>query len=165
MDRKSVTCSQCVLGLHLIHASVGTQVTLALSSGEAEFTGSVRTATKALGVRSLGEDMGMKIKLIELGGDSTASKGMMSRTGVGRVRHLDVGLLWVQQRVERGEFRLRKLLGVDNSADLGTKDLSAELMNRFAKELGLREATDSHPHRLRVAGSVGTTLAQRWHGT
>ena len=30
--------------------------------------------------------------------DSCAALGIAERTGIGRVRHLDVGLLWIQEK-------------------------------------------------------------------
>ena len=41
--------------------------------------------------------------------DSTASKGICSRQGLGEVRHLDVQDLWIQQRVRGGDFHLYKV--------------------------------------------------------
>jgi len=160
VDRKSVTCSHVMLGDNMVHSSVGTQKSHSLSSGEAEFTGSVRTAVRAIGVRSLLRDMGVEISHIELCGDAAAARGMLSRRGVGRVRHLDVGLLWVQARVEMGDFRLRKVPGAYNSADLGTKDVTAELLVRHSEALGFKELKGTHPLRLRATGQATKVLVE-----
>ena len=46
----------------------------------------------------MARDMGRKVS-IRLHTDSTASKGIASRVGLGKIRHLDTGLLWVQHHV------------------------------------------------------------------
>ena len=159
LDRRSVSCTHVLIGGHCIHASVGTQKTVALSSGEAEFVAAVRAATRAVGVRSLARDMGFNIDHVVIGSDSTAAKAMLTRRGTGRVRHLEVGLLWVQARFVSGEFVARKLAGSRNSADLGTKDLSADLLHRHAADIGYEEARDDHPLKLKATGDVGQALA------
>ena len=84
-----------MLGGHLIkHWSV-TQATVALSSAEAELYGVVRAMAQALGLRSIAKDLGETLEL-EVGTDSTAAEGICKRRGLGKVRHLDTNLLWVQ---------------------------------------------------------------------
>ena len=46
--------------------------------------------------------------------------------GVGRIRHLDVRLLWTQQAVQFLDLKVRKIDGRNNRADLGTKKHSAK---------------------------------------
>ena len=53
--------------------------------------------------------------------NSTASIGICKRQGLGKVRHLAVQDLWVQQRVRAGDFELYKIPGERNPADLFTK--------------------------------------------
>ena len=40
--------------------------------------------------------------------DTSAAKGIASRRGVGKVRHLHVGTLWLQQAVHERRLRLQK---------------------------------------------------------
>ena len=53
--------------------------------------------------------------------DSSAAKGMASRKGLGKVRHVEVNQLWVQQKVGSGEIELKKVEGTSNLADALTK--------------------------------------------
>ena len=76
---------------------------LALSSGESELGALVKACTEGLGVQSLLSDFGIPVSLKILG-DSTAAIGMVRRLGLGRVSHLAVANLWVQQRVRDGSF-------------------------------------------------------------
>ena len=121
--RRSTSGGMCFLGDHLVRQWSSTQKTIALSSGEAELHGIVRGATEALALRSLGWDMGISVSLV-VHTDSSAAKGIAERDGIGRVRHLEVGVLWIQEKLKAGDFRLRKVLGTKNPADLLTKHLA-----------------------------------------
>ena len=110
-------------GGHLLkHWSV-TQKTVTLSSGEAELGDVVKAATEGIGLQSLAWDLGLDYPL-QLYADSSAAIGICRRSGVGRVRHLAVGQLWVQERLRAGHFTLFKVCGAANPADLLTKHLS-----------------------------------------
>ena len=50
------------LGKHLVKNSATTQAVIALSSGESEFYGAVKTASTGLGMIHLLKDMGVDIK-------------------------------------------------------------------------------------------------------
>ena len=65
-----------------------TQSILALSSGESEFHAAVNSGSIGLGGRGFMENAGQEIKHIELGVEANAAKGILSRRGVGKVRHL-----------------------------------------------------------------------------
>ena len=65
--------------------------------------------------------------------DASAALGILQRHGVGRVRHLDVGALWLQEKEAQRRIRLEKVDGKLNPADLGTKYLGeAEIMRHLA---------------------------------
>ena len=101
------------VGGHLLkHYSV-TQPTIALSSGEADLSGIVRGASQALGFQAVAKDVGYDVS-IQLWSDATAAIGICRRRGLGRVRHLDVADLWIQERLRAGDFRLNKILGAQN---------------------------------------------------
>merc|ERR1712026_518632 len=86
---------------------------LALSSGESELGALVKDCTEGLGVKSLLADFHIPIQLKILS-DSSAAIGMVRRLGLGRVRHLAVADLWVQQQVRNGSFTVTKYPGVLN---------------------------------------------------
>ena len=100
------------------------QPTIALSSGEAELTAFVKG--------SLACDMGLELTLVVVV-DSSAAVEMVNRSGVGRVRHLDVKDLWVQERVKRGFFTIVRVPGDSNPADVATQPLAvAELQDKIS---------------------------------
>ena len=70
-------------------------------------------------------DLGHEVS-IELLADATAAIGMVKRQGLGRIRHLSVADLWVQQRISQGDIRIGKIHGRENPADLYTKNLSRD---------------------------------------
>ena len=50
---------------------------------------------------------------------------MVQREGLGKVRHLAVADLWIQQRVRRGDLSVSKWRGLENPSDMGTKVIDA----------------------------------------
>ena len=144
--RKSTSGGVIFWGAHQAKAWSKTQATLALSSGEAELAALVRGATEALGVQALLEDWGFKVS-IEIKSDATAAIGIVKRQGLGRVRHLAVADLWVQQRAQEGILKLSKHPGLLNPADMMTKGVDGETLNRHMLAIGL----ESTPGRSRLA--------------
>eukprot|EP00969_Alexandrium_andersonii_P353920 15440977-Alexandrium_andersonii.AAC.1 len=70
-------------------------------------------------------DLGFSARL-RVYADSSAAIGVCCRAGVGQVRHVAVGQLWVQERGRPGDFELAKWPGVDNPADMLTKAANGE---------------------------------------
>ena len=83
-----------MLGGHLLASSATTQNVVATSSGEAEFYALIKSASRALGAVAMAADMSKVVKP-RVRVDTTASKAIASRRGVGRVRHLHTQVLWV----------------------------------------------------------------------
>ena len=52
---------------------------------------------------------------------NTAGRGMCQRTGVGKVRHLELRFLWIQERLRLKAFRLNKETTEEMTADILTK--------------------------------------------
>ena len=111
-----------MLGRHLIKSWSSTQANVALSSGEAEYYAVVKACGIGMGFRSLLQDLGVGLPL-RVWTDSSATIGICSRQGLGKLRHIDTQTLWVQQRVRNKTFELRKVRGTENPADLFTKHL------------------------------------------
>ncbi len=106
-------------GAHLIKHWSSTQKAVTLSSGEAELCGIVKGTAEALGMQSLGRDLGIDMS-VSVHTDSSAAVGICRRSGIGRVRHLAVGQLWVQEGLRKGDFKLYKVPGSENPADMLT---------------------------------------------
>ena len=100
-----------------------TQKTMATSSGEAELYALTKAAAEGLGVQSVAADLGYEMDL-RVWVDSTAARAVASRTGLGKVRHLEVRYLWVQEALKGKRLQVKKVAGVDNPADVATKGLN-----------------------------------------
>ena len=85
-------------------------------------------------------DFGMNPTL-EIQSDATAALGMCRRLGLGKVRHLVVADLWVQQRVRRRDLFLTKVPGVKNPSDAMTKPKARHEMDRFMSMINFRRST------------------------
>ena len=91
-------------------------------------------------MQTLCKDLGMHFDLVVLT-DATAAIGICRRRGLGKVRHLAVADLWVQDKVKAGDFVLEKVAGSDNPADMLTKHVDAPTRTKHLKSLGLRLET------------------------
>ena len=69
--------------------------------------------------------------------DSSGTKGILQRQGVGRLRHLSCRVLWLQNLIASGSIILRSISGHTNPADIGTKRLSAGRIKPLMSVLGL----------------------------
>ena len=68
--------------------------------------------------------------------DSIAAKAISNRRGLGKVRHVDVKFLWVQQRTLNGDIEVLKADGDTNVADVGTKHLDAKRLESLLNRAG-----------------------------
>ena len=148
-----------MLGTHLLKHWASTQKRITLSSGEAELGAVVRGFSEALGLQSVARDLGVELQP-EVHADSSAAIGICRRSGIGKVRHLAVAQLWVQDLVRSREVRLHKVLGTENPADLMTKPLARAEIDGHLARLGLSRATGRAETAPRADAEVDTTLAQ-----
>ena len=111
------------------------QSVIALSSGEAEYYAALKGASQALGFKAMLADLGVAAKII-LYTDSSAARGIIHRAGLGKLRHLETGYLWLQAAVQNKRLEIRKGKAIENPADLLTKHLSATDMFKHLECLG-----------------------------
>jgi len=124
VERKSTSGGIASISGGAIKHWASTQSTIALSSGEAEYYALIKAAAEGLGIQSVARDLGIELT-IRIWVDSTAAKAVVSRIGLGKVRHMEVKYLWAQQAHKAGRFLVRKIAGTRNPADVLTKPLSA----------------------------------------
>ena len=123
-------------GCHLIKHWSTTQTTVALRSAEAELTGICKGAAQGLGLQTLTNDFGTPMTL-HVASDAAAAVGICRRKGLGKVRHLATADLWVQDRIQKGDFVLDRVPGVDNPADILTKHVDQTLLSKHLGFMGL----------------------------
>ena len=125
-----------MIGGCAIKSWASTQALISLSSGEAEYYGIVKASSVGLGVKAMMADLGFDLDL-EVLTDASAAKGIASRRGLGKTRHVAVHFLWVQERVKNGDLVVSKVWGGDNPADLLTKYLTRDKMDKCMLTFGL----------------------------
>ena len=130
--RKSTSGGMIVLGGTGIKHWSRTQKTRSLSVGEAEYYAIVTGCAEGLGIQALLEDMGWVVK-VRLWTDSSTAKAVAGRRGLGKLRHVELRYLWVQEMVRSGRVLVSKVQGEENVADHLTKEMS---VGQFERHLG-----------------------------
>ena len=120
-----------------------TQPTLALSSGEAELAATVKATSEGLGMVAIMEEFGIHVDLV-IKSDAVVAIGIVKRQGLGRIRHLAVADLWVQQKSKNKEAHYQKLPGARNTADMMTKAVEKEIIDRHMQALGMEYRDGRH---------------------
>ena len=129
-----------MLGDHCLKTWSATQKSISLSSGEAELVAAVKASCETIGFVQMGSEWGLEMAA-EIMVDSSAALGAVKRKGNGRLRHVRVGLLWIQQSQENGELAYKKVLGTSNPADLLTKHLSRPVSEKLLEHLQVGHAS------------------------
>ena len=81
---------------------------MALSSAEAELYALVATLVEARGIQQFLEELGATAT-IAAHVDATAAMAIASRLAPGRLKHVDIRQLWLQQEVSAGHVILHKI--------------------------------------------------------
>eukprot|EP00929_Paragymnodinium_shiwhaense_P111971 TRINITY_DN8021_c0_g1_i4.p1 TRINITY_DN8021_c0_g1~~TRINITY_DN8021_c0_g1_i4.p1 ORF type:complete len:1618 (+),score=271.11 TRINITY_DN8021_c0_g1_i4:701-5554(+) len=150
--RRSMSCNAERFGKHLLEFSVARQTVPALSSAEAEFYSIVRGAASGLQTQQMLEQLGCKPALVVLS-DSSAARAICGRTGSGKVKHLSLKELWIQEMVRRREVVVRCVDTLLNWADLGTKVLDKERLDSLLRQMPLRRG-EGHRATTGIAAMV-----------
>ena len=66
--------------------------------------------------------------------DASAAIGVTQRSGLGKVRHLDTGSLWLQNNVKRKQIGILKVKGTENPVDLMTKVTDSATLDRLCNQ-------------------------------
>ena len=95
-----------------------TQAVVALSSAEAELGAAEKASQEVFGM------MSCETTREHVMGDASAAIGIIRRTGLGKVRHLNTSWVWVQEKEASSELQYHKVKGSESSADLCTMALN-----------------------------------------
>ena len=99
---------------------------MGLSSGEAEYSALVKAVAEGIGLQSIFRDLGLEAS-VEVCVDSSTSKSIASRIGVGKVRHIHTELLGI--RFATAIVKLTKIPGCRNPSDVLSKPMPLSEMN------------------------------------
>ena len=132
---------------------------MATSSGEAELYAAVSVMKDMILIERALSFIGISAKM-ELSLDSSAARAILERQGAGRLRHVEVAVLWAQQWVKDRGVSVRAEPTRTNCADLGTKVHSVarfrelldmiKLIDRYTFEA--EASKETLPMPLHVAG-------------
>ena len=130
--------------------------------------GVTRACATALGFRSLLNDLGLQKLSSRVWTDSSAAIGICKRQGLGKIRHLDTQMFWVQRRVRNNDLDLYYVAGEKNPADIFTKpNIPQARMDCLLKSMGceFREGRPACAPELRKEGGTNVfTVRQTHHG-
>ena len=69
--------------------------------------------------------------------DASAALGIIGRTGLGKLRHIDTSYLWLQQESIKKKLKMNKVKGTENPADMNTKGLSGDEITKYIRMLNM----------------------------
>ena len=144
ITRRSTSGTAITFGTHTWVTLASTQVPISTSSAEAEYYGLVKAGSRAIGIINLARDFGFEsIGELSLGllSDSSSAIGVSVRRGVGKIRNLETGALWLQQAVAMKRFSVSKVDGKKNIADIMTKFVDKATLQRHLVALGIKVNT------------------------
>ena len=92
---------------------------MALSSAEAELYALVKGSTEVIGIRDMAAELGI-VLTCEAFTDSSAARGVVMRAGKGRLKHVHLNYLWIQEMAAKNVVKYNKIVRDINDADLLT---------------------------------------------
>ena len=131
-------------GDHLLATWSVTQAVQALSSGEAEFYALLKGTVEVLGLSAVAAELELDFGVPRVGSDASAARGMAARHGFGKVKHLELKHLWLQEAVRAKRVVVVKEHTTTNLADLFTKHLPEAAMLAHLETAGC-EFRDGRP--------------------
>lgn len=111
-----------------------TQQCVTLSSAGAELVAMTKLIAGMIGLRQLSHEWGQAV-VGRVYADSTAVLAIAKRKGCRKLRHINVGLLWVQEENAQGIIEFKKVEGKVNPADLMTKHVRPATLSDLCRIL------------------------------
>ena len=151
-----------MIGSHFIKGWARTQNHVTLSSAEAELVALVKCSVELLGAKSMMMDLGVE-KSGVIYADSSAALAIAKRKGAGKLKHINISCLWIQERADSKQLEMRKVLGTENPADMMTKPLARQPLDKCMLQLNQHRAAGRAKTGLKVQGQ-GVAPAETWPG-
>ncbi len=151
--RKSTSAGCVKYGSHTWKTWSKTQSTVATSSAEAELYGIVRGTQEALASLTMLKEFAMPMgaKLVT---DASAALAISQREGLGKLKHIDISWLWIQDVAKRKPVLYGKVPGVQNPADAMTKYLTKQNMDSYMGMLNYEYKEGKAEYALKVASNA-----------
>ena len=147
------------IGGQVVKTYAKQQKVIALSSAEAGLYAMVAASAKSFALIAYAKELGMTMTG-EIYTDLSAAFGITKRCGIGKVRHLRTQGLWIQETSLTGRLKYWKVLGSKNPADIPTKRVPGELLERHLETLNV-EVRNGRAESAPELNSVFELL--QWH--
>ena len=135
VTRRSTSGGVLKLGKHILNQWCRLQGSVSLSSGEAELNSLIKGSSECIGVCNLLNEM-LDVHFHCLGYcDSSAARGIANRTGVGKVKHLSVKHMWIQEQTADKRLTVRWIPRKDNCSDALTHPLTGPALDKVLEDL------------------------------
>ena len=95
--------------------------------------------------------------------DASAALGIIGRTGLGKMRHIDTSYLWLQQDCIKENISFNKVKGTDNPADMNTKGLSEYQIIKYVTDLSMKFEEGRAELAPEVVNSLHTAHCNRFN--
>lgn len=119
--------------------------TVSMSSAESEWYAAVSASCEGIFLRAVFQFMSREPCELQLKVDNSATRQMAQRRGVGKVRHLDGRLLWLQQATRDNVLQVLPVNALFNLGDLSTKMHSAARLRSLLYLHGFVSGCNEHP--------------------
>ena len=163
--RRSVSAGYLFMFGNLLYSSSRSQKALALSSCEAEvYVGTSATSDAVLMYHCIcfcvcpNETVKVKLAL-----DNAAGRSFFHRSGVGRIRHISLRVLWMQQKVREKFLSIGPVSTKQNPSDLGTQRSNRDRMLYLMSLCKVYDLSTSQYVGSEVNDKLEQETKKQWH--
>ncbi len=125
-DLKSTSAACHFVNGNLVHSSSRSQHVISLSSTESEFYASTSASIDTIYLKNILSFLLDPEVDAKLHTDNSANKQIACQLGTSRLRHISGRLLWMQNKIREGVFKIVQVGTTWNPSDIGTKMLSRD---------------------------------------
>ena len=141
---------------HMVAQWSRLQGCVTLSSGEAELAAAIKGVCEGLSVKHLMEEWGDQVHL-ENYCDSSAARGVVHRKGVGKLKHLEVKHMWIQEREKANDFKMLRVPRLNNVADVLTHKVTRKDLDNTLAKLSVVSKSEPNLSSISELGPRGGT--------
>ena len=142
LDRKSTSGTCHLLGSSLVSWFSRKQVSVALSTTEAEYVAAGSCCAQILWMRQQLQDFGLSLDHIPLRCDNTSAINLTKNPILhSRTKHIEIRHHFIRDHVLKGDIEIEFVETRNQLADIFTKPLEKESFFRIRNELGILDST------------------------
>ena len=117
---------------------------MSLSSAEAEYVACVSAVCDSILVKAAFDHLLGRSCEHHLFTDSAACRGIFQRQGVGKLRHIQGRLLWLQHYVKNQHLKVHPVSTATSPADIGTKNLHPSRIEMLSGIIQIRDGSRNY---------------------